>query len=229
MARPRRIDAGGYVYHALNRGNGRMTLFKDDADYAAFENVLAEAQEKVPDVGLITWCIMPNHWHLVVRPRFDGGLSRFLRWVTLTHTQRWHAHRRSVGGGHVYQGRFKSFLVDTDRHLVAVCRYVERNPLRARLVKRAEEWRWSGLWRLINASPADPPVLAAWPSESGRRPGNWLQRVNEEQPEREVEVIRQAAQQGRPFGSPAWLQSIAPQLALPTATRPRGRPKKSRR
>ncbi|WP_232100745.1 transposase [Gimesia fumaroli] len=84
---------------------------------------------------------MPNHWHLVVHLSEDGQLSRFTGWLTLTHTQRWHAHRKSTGSGHVYQGRFKSFPIQDDEHFYTVCRYVERNALTANLVKQAEDRR----------------------------------------------------------------------------------------
>jgi len=124
----------------------RMQLFDAPADYEAFERVLAEAHERVA-MRTLAYCVLPPHWHLVLWPREDGELSRFMAWVTLTHTQRWHAHRHTTGSGHLVQGRFKSFPVQTDEHLLMVCRYVERNPLRAGLVRRAEEWRWASLWR----------------------------------------------------------------------------------
>lgn len=128
---------GGLVYHVLNRANGRLPIFEKNEDYEAFERVLAQAVQRV-DIRLLAYCVMPNHWHLVLWPRVDGDLSRFVGWLTLTHTQRWHAHRHTTGSGHLYQGRFKSFPVQTDEHFLAVCRYVERNPLRAGLVSRAE-------------------------------------------------------------------------------------------
>jgi putative transposase len=146
MGRALRAVAGGYVYHVLNRANARMRIFDKPKDYEAFENILTEAVERVK-MRVLAYCVMPNHWHLVLWPREDGDLSTFVGWVTLTHTQRWHAHRHSVGSGHVYQGRFKSFLVESDEYLWAVCRYVERNALRAGLSRRAQEWRWSSLWR----------------------------------------------------------------------------------
>jgi putative transposase len=95
---------------------------------------------------LLSYCLMPNHWHLVLWPRADGELSDFGHWLTLTHTQRWHAHYHNVGTGHLYQGRFKSFPVARDEHFLQLCRYVERNPLRAGLVRRAEAWQWGSLW-----------------------------------------------------------------------------------
>ena len=146
MGRPKRAADGGLVYHVLNRSNAKMPIFKKEADYEAFERVLEEAVER-SETRLLAYCVLRTHWHLVVWPREDGELSRFTGWLTLTHTQRWHAHRHSTGTGHVYQGRFKSFPVQEDEHFYAVCRYVERNALRANLVTRAEDWRWNSLYR----------------------------------------------------------------------------------
>ena len=117
-----------------------MVLFEKDGDYAAFERVLQEAVDRL-NPRLLGYCLMPNHWHLVLHPRADGDLSQFMRWLTVTHTQRCHAHRGTAGTGPVYQGRFESFPVQSDEHLLAVLRYVERNPLRANLVQRARHWR----------------------------------------------------------------------------------------
>src|SRR4249920_3737271 len=128
MARPLRAAEGGLIYHTLNRANARLAILATDNDYAAFERVLTEAVAR-HDMRLLAYCLMPNHVHLLLWPRDDGDLSRFMRWLTMTHTQRWHAHRHSAGAGHVYQGRFKSFPVQGDGHLVTACRYVERNAL----------------------------------------------------------------------------------------------------
>ena len=103
MGRAKRAADGGLVYHVLNRANARMRIFEDDEDHAAFEQVLEEAVERTQS-RLLAYCALPNHWHLVIWPREDGALSRFTRWLTLTHTQRWHAHRHSTGSGHVCQG-----------------------------------------------------------------------------------------------------------------------------
>lgn len=162
MGRPKRAADGGLIYHVLNRANARMTIFKKEGDYEAFERVLEEAVERT-QTRLLAYCVMPNHWHLVVWPREDGELSRFTGWLTLTHTQRWHAHRHSTGSGHVYQGRFKSFPVQEDDHFYAVCRYVERNALRANLVERAEAWRWGSLHRWKRGTAKQKSWLATWP------------------------------------------------------------------
>ena len=101
MGRPLRVSVGGYAYHCLNRGNGRSTIFRKEGDYEAFERILAETQQQVPVMRLLAYCLMPNHWHLVLWPRRGGELSDFLHWLTLTHTQRWRAHYHNVGGGHL--------------------------------------------------------------------------------------------------------------------------------
>jgi len=137
MPRQARQAPGGLVYHVLNRAVARLPLFQKDGDYEAFERVLVEALEEHP-TRLLSYSLMPNHWHLVLWPRKDHELSSFVRWLTHTHTMRWHAHYHTSGSGHLYQGRFKSFPVETDEHFFTVVRYVERNGLRAKLASKAE-------------------------------------------------------------------------------------------
>ena len=220
MPRGARNAPGGFVYHALNRAVARLPLFDKNADYAAFERVLALALDKHP-IRILAYCLMPNHWHFVLWPRRDGKLTAFLRWLTHTHTMRWHAHHHTAGTGHLYQGRFKSFPVETDDHLYAVLRYVERNALRAHLVRRAENWRWSSLWRRAQGEAA---MLADWPVP---RPADWLSLVNTPQTEAGLEAVRRSVLRGLPFGSDAWTQRTAHRLGLESTLRPRGRPKKA--
>jgi putative transposase len=223
MGRPLRASVGGYLYHALNRGNGRGTIFHKDEDYAAFERVLCEAQEHVPGVRLLAYCLMPNHWHLVLWPKADGELSDLLHWLTLTHTQRWHVHYGKVGGGHLYQGRFKSFPMQDDEHFLAVCRYVERNALRAGLVKRAEDWRWGSLSRRLAADDPQRPILSSGPLPW---PADWVKLVNRVQTEGELAAIRRCAERGQPYGGAIWTKRTAGRLGLASTLRQRGRPKK---
>ena len=143
MPRTARSVEAGLIYHVLNRGNGRMRLFHKPADFAAFERVLAEGLARYP-VDLLTYCLMDNHWHLVLRPRSDEALGKLMGWIGVTHVRRHHQHYHSRGGGHLYQGRFKSFPVQEDRHFLTLCRYVESNAVRAGAVKEAARWRWSG-------------------------------------------------------------------------------------
>lgn len=222
MGRPKRAAEGGLIYHVLNRSNAKMPIFKKDGDYEAFEQVLEEAAART-ETRLLAYCVMRTHWHLVVWPREDGELSRFTGWLTLTHTQRWHAHRHTPGTGHVYQGRFKSFPVQDDDHFFAVCRYVERNALRANLVERAEAWRWNSLHRWKYGTSKQKSFLAAWPLP--RRAG-WLDYVNAPQTEVEVEVeaIRRSMKRGSLFGDAEWSDKMVTKLGLESTLRPQGRP-----
>ncbi len=224
MGRPQRTVEGRRVYHVLNRANARMQIFRKDADYAAFEQAIVEVRERVP-MRLLAWCLMPNHWHLVLWPRDDGDLSDYLRLLTLTHTQRWHAAHRTVGTGHLYQGRFKSFLVETDDHLLTVCRYVERNALRARLVRRAEHWRWGSLWHYRRQAKDKQRLLSEWPVT---RPRHWVGYVNRPQTAAELNALRRCVNRGTPYGSDTWVRRTAKQLGLESTLRPRGRPRKER-
>jgi putative transposase len=222
MSRPLRAAKGGLVYHTLNRGNTNLEIFSTADDYAAFERTLAEAVER-ERMRLLAYCLMPTHFHLLLWPRADGDLSQFMRWLTLTHTQRWHAQHQTAGTGHVYQGRFRSFPVQPDDHFLTVCRYVERNPLRAGLVARAQDWQWCSLWsRLAKADP-DRPRLTPWPIE---RPKEWTSGVNRPFVPSEEEAVRGSILRGQPFGSEAWQAKTAARLGLESTFRPRGRPRK---
>jgi len=166
---------------------------------------------------------MPNHWHFVVWPQHEGELTAFTQWLTHTHTMRWHAHYHTLGSGHVYQGRFKSFQVQEDEHFYRVVRYVERNALRANLVQRAEDWRWSSLWRRQrpDAKPLIP--LADWPLPL---PPDWLEIVNQPQTETELEALRRSVNRDAPYGDTAWQRATAARSNLQHTLRPRGRPRK---
>ena len=223
MPRPTRADEAGAIYHALNRANLRSTFFHKDEDYLAFEAILGKALE-LYQIELHSYELMPNHWHLVLRPLVDGEMSRFMKWVSGTHTMRYHAHYQTSGQGHVYQQRFKSFPVQDDDHFLVVCRYVERNALRAGLVSRAEDWRWGSLWRWLQNPEPTPRLLAPWPRP---RLPNWVARVNEPLSDQELEAVRRCAQRGQPWGSPAWIESTARRCSLESTLRPRGRPRRA--
>lgn len=211
------------VFHALNRGNAGTQIFYEPDDYLAFESVLADARERT-GMRVLAYCLMPNHWHLVLWPKQDGDLSRFMGWLTLTHTQRWHAYYQTTGSGHVYQGRFKSFPIQADDHFLTVCRYVERNALRANLCEQAEEWRWSSLYHRVQKDEFATKVLSDWPVP---RPRQWLSHVQRPQTEAELAALRRSVARGAPFGNSEWTGRIARQLDLEMTLRPRGRPRKS--
>ena len=159
------------VFHALNRGVGRRKIFSTDRDYLAFEETVEETLELYP-MRILGYCWLPNHWHFVLWPEEDGQLSAFLGRLTNTHTQRWQRAKQKVGYGHLYQGRFKSFPVETDEHFYTVMRYVERNALRANLCETAEAWRWGSLWRRTNnvRSPLPKRLAPEWRGLKDCRP-----------------------------------------------------------
>jgi putative transposase len=168
------------------------------------------------------YCLMPNHWHLVLYPRADGDLSKFLRRITLTHTQRYHARTRTVGSGHVYQGRYKSLLVESDRHFLTLVRYVERNAKRAGLVKKAEDWPWSSAHARVGGNQRQKKLLSPWPVAEPRSYREWLHRP---QGKEEIEKIRSAIKKSRPYGSEQWLRKAVAQFGLENTLRNSGRPR----
>ena len=210
------------VFHVLNRANARARIFAKEADYAAFERAMAETLVKKP-MRILGYLIMPNHWHLVLWPEGDGDLARFMHRLTIAHVRRWHLHRKTVGCGHLYQGTYKSFPVETDEHLLTVLCYVERNALCA-------GWSIGGRLALVElmalAAPEvseDVPPLTDWPVE---RPRQWLFQVNRPQPKAEVEALQTSVERGRPFGSTVWQAMTAEKLGLESTFQPRGRPRK---
>jgi putative transposase len=216
MPRTARASQAGFCYHVLNRGNARRTIFHKNGDFAAFRKLLGQAAERIP-MRLLAYCLMPNHFHLALWTLQDGDLSIYMGWLLTAHVRRYHQHYHS--SGHVWQGRFRAFPIQEDHHLLSVLRYIERNPVRACLVKRAEDWPWS------SARPADGmPALDPGPVP---RPGNWLEHVNEPQTEADLERLRESLRRGRPFGESAWMQQTACRLGLEASLRPRGRPRKS--
>lgn len=222
MGRAKRADAAGAIYHMLNRANRRVKIFEKLADYEAFERILVDAVAKYK-IKLFSFCILPNHWHMVVSPQVNGEMSRFAQWLTLTHTQRYHAHHHSAGEGHLYQGRFKSFPVQDDDHFLTVNRYVERNAFSANLCSSPELWRFGSLWRWKHGSVAEKSLLAPWPIP--RRSG-WIDWVRTALSQKELERLQWCMQRGAPFGEETWVEAIARKFDLESTLRPRGRPKK---
>ena len=206
----RRIALGNYVYHVLNRSARRGPLFVDFDDYHQFEMLLLQATERTR-MRILAYCLMPNHWHLLLWPFGTGDLTAFVKWLTITHTARWTRKHQCVGGGAVYQSRFKSIAIENGRHLYWVWRYVERNALRANLVARAEEWRWSSLWHRSHQSYDRITTTGPMPL-----PENWMHLVNLPQTEAELAAFRDNVKLNQPFGHEGWLAD--------RPTRSRGRP-----
>jgi len=221
MGRAFRIDIRDEIYHVLNRANAGMEIFKKEKDYEAFESIIQETKEKNP-VKLFSYCLMPNHWHFILSPKADGGLNKFMQRLTLTHTQRWHAHYRTTGYGHVYQGRYKSFIIQKENYFLQAAGYVERNALRADLVKNAQDWRWSSLWRRETGSLQQKELLDPWPAPI---PRDYLDNINRPESKDRLELIRESVKKSRPFGDSEWLNKTVEKFGLEITIRNQGRPK----
>lgn len=221
MASSNRGIEVGHVYHVLNRGVLRQKLFDSASAYFAFEELVRETLERTP-LSIFTYQLMPTHWHFVVRPdESNEQVSEFFHYLSGTHAKRFRAWHENVGIGHVYQAPFKSFPVQSDGHCLTLLRYVERNARRARLVERAEQWRWGGLWCRLNGK--DDFLESNWPVE---RPDDWLDWVNRPLTQPELSAIRTSIRRGSPLGDPEWTQMAAAELNLLQTLRRPGRPSK---
>lgn len=222
MGRATRVNIGDMVYHVINRANFRSRFFSKDKHYQNFLDILEEAVEIVP-MRILAYCLMPNHWHLVLYPKNEGDLSTFMHWVTLTHTRRYHTKTKTIGYGHIYQGRYKSIPIEQDRYFWVLVRYVERNAKRAGLVKNAEDWQWSSIHIRLKGSDKQKKLLSPWPVEEPQDYEEW---INRSEPKEEVENIRFAIKRNRPYGSAQWVEKTVKKFGLQSTIRDPWRPKK---
>ena len=221
MPRITRTDVREEIYHVLNRANARVQIFNNDEDYQIFESILGEAIEKF-DMRLLAYCIMPNHWHLVLYPKQDGDLARFMGWLSNTHTRRWHASKGTIGEGHLYQGRYKSFICQKDDYFFTLVRYVERNAKKANLCRFAEDWQWSSIYRRENGSVKQKEILSRWPIDI---PNDYLLLVNQDQDINEENIIENSIAKSNPYGNINWVKKVVKDFNLEQTLRRVGRPK----
>jgi putative transposase len=226
---PRLID-NNLIYHAFNRGNNCARVFSDESDYQAFLEILGRTRSRYP-FRLHGYCLMPDHIHLLVRPETDQSISRILQSLTVSHTARHHQRHRS--SGHVWQGRFKSPVIQDDIHLLIALRYIEAIPRCLGLVADPAEYAWSSFQ--YHGLGRDDRLLAPFPAwnELGRtekeRQSRWRRKVRAIQDETEAAAVRLSLQNGRPLGTARWVASMAKRLDIDLTVRPRGRPRKETR
>ncbi len=229
MPRITRGLADGQIYHVLNRGNGRQEIFHKEKDYEAFINLMKEAKGCYP-VKIFGYCLMPNHFHIIIKPDKGEDLSKWMQWLMTSHVRRYHRHYG--GSGHVWQGRFKSFIVQKDEYLLMVLRYIEGNPVRAGLVQSAKDWLWSSHRARLekggqsNYQREAVPVIDDLPIEISQV---WDKYVDEPMTEKELQRIRESVNRQSPYGSQQWQIHICKELRLESTIRPRGRPGKRER
>ena len=219
MPRTRRISPDNSIQHVLNRGNRREAIFRKPQDYEAFLRLMAKGLEKV-EMRILAFCLMPNHWHMVLWPEVGSAVSAYIGWLSNVHVRHHHEHYGTTGLGHVYQGRFKNFLVQDGLHTYYVLRYVEANALRANLAERAEQWRWSSLARRCDDNGRR--LLTDWPL---LRPHDWTRYVNEGIPSEELIELRRSARRGTPYGEPDWVKTAVEQYGLQSTLRAPNRPR----
>ena len=222
MPRCARVDVGGEVYHVLNRANGRMTIFENDSDYRLFETLLYDTQE-LTGMRLLAYVIMPNHFHLALYPQHDGDLGEFMQRLTNSHTRKVHALTETNGSGHLYQGRYKSFLVDSDTYLLTLLKYIERNPARARLADDPASWRWSSAWCREKGNSKQQAILAEPPTPLPSDYRTWLRTVDKQE---DLANIRNAANRGTPYGRESWVEHMVTKHRLESTVRLPGRPRR---
>ena len=218
MSRPRRRTFGGTVYHVMNRGNERVRIFHDDSDYRGFLDLMIKVGTLVP-MRVVGFEIMPTHWHMLLWPETDDGISCYLHRLTGTHAMQRRLKDGKTGTGHVYQGRFRCFAVQTEDYYYTCLKYVEDNARHAGLVSRAELWPWSSLYERFHGgrilSPGPLPL-----------PGNWPDLVNAGLSSSELEDLRTCARSGRPYGTAEWVEKAVASHGLEAQLRPRGRPRR---
>jgi putative transposase len=228
MPRPLRPIDAGLVYHVINRGNNRQDVFRKPSDFQAFLETLGDLKERKP-FALYGYCLLNNHFHLLIRP-IGTSISRILQSLLVSHTQRYHRHYKT--GGHVWQGRFKSPVIQNDEHLLTVLRYIEANPLRAKLVRRAGAYRWSS-FRAHGLGESDKLVdrlinyeqLSPYPTVRQRK---WAHLVHHAMDEDLLQDVRASSAASLPYGDADWVKRLAKRLGLDLTRRPRGRPRKAK-
>ena len=221
MARLPRVDVGGEIYHVINRANGRIKIFNSEQEYKDFEFLLIEMKELFT-IDIFAYVLMPNHWHVLLRPKKDGDLSRAMQWLGTTHTRRVHARTKTIGGGHLYQGRYKSFLVQGDKHVLVVLKYIERNPVRAKLVKAAERWKWGSMYRRSISTTKESKLVTPSPVPLPRSYAKW---INEAEQSESLADIQKSISKGIPYGTEVWRDTMVERYNLKQAMRKPGRPR----
>jgi len=214
MARLARVIVPDTPYHVTQRGNGGRRTFYSDADYAAYRDLLGSAAREAK-VAVWAWALMPNHVHLILRPEDEDGLSRVLARVHRAYAGRIHARQRRTG--HFWQGRFGAVAMDED-HLAAAYRYVVQNPVRAKLVARAQDWPWSSARALLGLG--EDPLTDTAPAR--QRFARFADLLDGPEDSEATGRLRKGESVGRPAGSDDFLASLEARLGRRLRPLPHG-------
>jgi len=222
MPRQARVSVADTIYHVINRANGRQTIFHTEKEYKHFEILMQEAKD-LTGMRILAYCIMPNHFHFIIYPRTDTDLAEFMGWLTTTHARQYRTKTNTIGHGHLYQDRYKSFPVETNEYALTLIRYIEQNPYRAKLVEKSEDWQWSSLYRREKGSVKEKCLLDTLPIDL---PGNYLSSVNDVFKNDDLNDIRYSVNKGKPYGTRGWIEKMVVKFGLDHTVRGPGRPKK---
>ena len=222
MPRNARVDLAAYPYHVINRAVIRLKIFDTDTEFELFENLIQKTCEE-NGMRLLAYAIMPNHWHFLLYPQKKGDFAIFMHRLTSAHTRKVKSRTKTIGTGPLYQGRYKSFIIQKDPHFLTVLKYIERNAVRAGLVKRADDWRWGSAWRRLHGTVKQKKLLATPPVPLPTNYRNW---INTPEPRETLEQLRASVNKGAPFGSESWVEKTVKQFNLGSTLRNSGRPKR---
>ena len=211
MPRIARALEDNCCYHLINRGNGRQQVFHKDGDYRAFIELLLQVRGKYA-VKIHAWCLMPNHFHLLVQPE---QADKWMQWLMTSHVRRYHAHYGT--SGHVWQGRYKSFIVQDDEHLLTVARYIEANPVRSGLSATASQWPWSS--HAARSAATEGLLPDIFPISI---PDDWAVYVDTPLTDAEIEKLRNSVNRQTPFGKADWRDELCGKMGLESTLRTRG-------
>ncbi len=219
MPRIPRGQTQGGIYHIVNRGNMRMQVFDDEDDYEFFLKLLKTGLER-DNIELHAYCLMPNHFHLLLVPQGENSLSKFMQWVMTSHVR--YYHKKNKTSGHIWQGRFKSFIVEKDSYYLTLMRYIEANALRADLSKTAQDWQYGSLSERVfrNRKILNKPYGEL---------DNWVEYVNTPQTQKEIDKIRNSINRQAPLGNENWVIKMAKKHGLLSTLKARGRPKNKKK
>ena len=217
MPRIARGETVGGIYHIINRGNMRMQVFDDADDYEYFLELLEKACKR-ENVEIHAYCLMPNHFHLLLVPKVEKSLSRFMQWVMTSHVR--YYHKKNKTSGHIWQGRYKSFIVEKESYYITLMRYIEANALRAKLTRKAQDWNYGSLQERTGNSRKllTQPYI--------KLDEDWVEYVNTPMKEGELHTIRNSVNRQAPLGEEEWQLEMAKKYGLLSTLRKRGRPSK---
>lgn len=223
MARIARVVAVGYPHHITQRGNNRQPVFSNDADREKYLTLVKTYSQKYHQ-EILAYCLMTNHVHFIVISREEETLAKAFNFTHMRYSQ--YYNKKMGMSGHLWQGRFYSCVMD-EKHVYAGVRYIERNPVRAKMVKKPWEWRWSSARAHCEMEREDRLGVNRL-FKYIEKDGKWAAYIAENDLREDMELIRKQTRKGLPIGNEGFIKKLENKLARAIRAMPRGRPKKKK-